>query len=141
MAESIVLRNASFPPFQKPQNLVVANPLIPLRQKSAQSTFGNHLFLEQSTLEAGKIRRKVFSVKRSLAKRALAGFIKPLHVGLVIADDQPIFRNLLRHLLEAEPDYKVIGEASDGAEAVKLVRQLKPDILLLDDAMPKYDGM
>jgi DNA-binding NarL/FixJ family response regulator len=44
-------------------------------------------------------------------------------------------------LLEAEPDHKVIGQTSDGAEAVKLVRQLKPDILILDLVMPKHFGM
>src|ERR1700726_4839568 len=60
---------------------------------------------------------------------------------IVIADDHPIFRDGLRRLLEGEPDLKVIGEASDGAEAVKLGRQLKPDILLLDLAMPKHPGL
>jgi DNA-binding NarL/FixJ family response regulator len=62
-------------------------------------------------------------------------------IRLVIADDHPIFRDGLRRLLEAESDLKVIGEASDGAEAVKLVRQLKPDILLLDLAMPRTPGL
>src|SRR5579864_732703 len=64
-------------------------------------------------------------------------------VRLVIADDHPIFRDGLRRLLEAEQkeEFKVIGEASDGAEAVKLAKQLKPDILLLDLAMPKHPGL
>src|ERR1700694_1917262 len=62
-------------------------------------------------------------------------------VRIVIADDHPIFRDGLRRLLESEPDLKVIGEACDGAEAVKLARQLKPDILLLDLAMPKHPGL
>ena len=62
-------------------------------------------------------------------------------IRLVIVDDHPIFRDGLRRLLEMEPDHKVIGEASDGDEAVKVVRQLKPDILLLDDVMPRYNGM
>jgi len=62
-------------------------------------------------------------------------------IRLVIADDHPIFRDGLRRLLEAESDLKVIGEARDGAEAVKLARQLKPDILLLDLAMPKHPGL
>ncbi|MGB9364282.1 MAG: response regulator transcription factor, partial [Candidatus Sulfotelmatobacter sp.] len=57
-------------------------------------------------------------------------FKKPQPIRIVIADDHPIFRDGLRRLLEAEPNLKVIGEASDGAEAVKMVRQLKPDILL-----------
>src|SRR5262249_8717131 len=66
---------------------------------------------------------------------------KPTPVRLVIADDHPIFRDGLRRLLEAEPEFKVIGEASDGADAVKLARQLKPDILLLDLAMPRHPGL
>ncbi|HEY6338280.1 MAG TPA: response regulator transcription factor [Candidatus Sulfotelmatobacter sp.] len=68
-------------------------------------------------------------------------FRKPQTVRIVIADDHPIFRDGLRRLLEAEPDLKVLGEASDGAEAVKLARSLKPDILLLDLAMPKHPGL
>src|SRR5215470_4349448 len=62
-------------------------------------------------------------------------------IRIVIADDHPIFRDGLRRLLETESDLKVIGEACDGAEAVKLVRQLKPDILLLDLAMPRHPGL
>jgi DNA-binding NarL/FixJ family response regulator len=61
-------------------------------------------------------------------------------VRLVIADDHPILRDGLRRLLEAE-DLEVLGEASDGAEAVTLARQLKPDILLLDTVMPSYSCM
>jgi two-component system, NarL family, nitrate/nitrite response regulator NarL len=61
-------------------------------------------------------------------------------VRIVIADDHPIFRDGLRRLLEAEPGLRVIGEAANGAEAVKLSRQLKPDILLLDLAMPGHPG-
>ena len=63
------------------------------------------------------------------------------NIRIVIADDHPIFRDGLRRLLEAEPGLKVIGEASDGADAVKLARQLKPDIMLLDLAMPRTPGL
>jgi two-component system nitrate/nitrite response regulator NarL len=62
-------------------------------------------------------------------------------IRIVIADDHPIFRDGLRRLLEAEPGLKVIGEACDGQEAVKLTMELKPDILLLDLAMPRHTGL
>jgi two-component system, NarL family, nitrate/nitrite response regulator NarL len=62
-------------------------------------------------------------------------------IRIVIADDHPIFRDGLRRLLEAEPGLKVIGEASDGNDAVKLARQLKPDVMLLDLAMPRQPGL
>src|SRR5258706_14598329 len=68
-------------------------------------------------------------------------FKKAQPVRIVIADDHPIFRDGLRRLLEAEPDLKLLGEASDGAEAVRMARQLKPDILLLDLAMPTHPGL
>jgi two-component system, NarL family, nitrate/nitrite response regulator NarL len=62
-------------------------------------------------------------------------------VRILIADDHPIFRHGLKTLLEAESDLRVIAEAGDGAEAVQLVAQMKPDILLLDLAMPRMPGM
>jgi two-component system nitrate/nitrite response regulator NarL len=62
-------------------------------------------------------------------------------VRILIADDHPIFRDGLKRLLESERDFKVVGEACDGVEAVKMVRQLKPEILLLDLAMPRRPGL
>ncbi len=62
-------------------------------------------------------------------------------VRILIADDHPIFRDGLKRLLESERDFKVIGEACNGLEAVKMVRQLKPEILLLDLAMPQRPGL
>jgi DNA-binding NarL/FixJ family response regulator len=62
-------------------------------------------------------------------------------VRIVIADDHPIFRDGLRRLLDVEPDLQVVGEAANGEQAVQLVRDLKPDILLLDIAMPRMGGL
>jgi DNA-binding NarL/FixJ family response regulator len=62
-------------------------------------------------------------------------------IRLVIADDHQIFRAGLRKLLETEPGFDVVGEASDGDEAIALVGQVHPDFLLLDLAMPTVPGL
>src|SRR5437868_9448338 len=62
-------------------------------------------------------------------------------VRLLIADDHPIVRDGLKKLLQLEDDFEVVGEASDGREVLEKVRDLDPDVLLLDLRMPHLDGL
>ncbi len=59
---------------------------------------------------------------------------------VLIADDHTILREGLRALLEASPEVTVIGEASDGHEAVQMANQLSPDVILIDLSMPRMNG-
>jgi DNA-binding NarL/FixJ family response regulator len=60
---------------------------------------------------------------------------------IVIADDHTIMREGLRSLLEAEPEFEVVGAVDNGRDAVRLASLLKPDLVLMDLAMPHMDGM
>jgi DNA-binding NarL/FixJ family response regulator len=62
-------------------------------------------------------------------------------IRVVIVDDQTLVRQGVRGLLELVPDIDVVGEASDGEEALKTVPELKPDVLLLDIRMPRVNGI
>lgn len=60
---------------------------------------------------------------------------------VVVADDHPLFRQGVVHTLDAEEDLEVVGEASDGTEAVELAEKHLPDLVLLDLAMPRVSGI
>ncbi len=62
-------------------------------------------------------------------------------ITVVIADDHPLFREALRKLLDADPGVRVLGEAGNGRDAIRLVHELKPEILLLDLVMPDTPGL
>jgi DNA-binding NarL/FixJ family response regulator len=62
-------------------------------------------------------------------------------INIILADDHQVVRKGLRALLSAEPDFMIVGEAGDGLETVKLVEELKPDILVLDLMMSGINGL
>jgi DNA-binding NarL/FixJ family response regulator len=62
-------------------------------------------------------------------------------IRLLIADDHPVVRDGLSGMFAPDPDFEVIGEAGDGAEAVRLAQALRPDVILMDLRMPGLDGV
>ncbi len=62
-------------------------------------------------------------------------------IRILLVDDHTILREGVRALLERQPDFEVIAEADNGRQAVDFVRQLKPDVVLMDIAMPLLNGI
>jgi DNA-binding NarL/FixJ family response regulator len=62
-------------------------------------------------------------------------------ISILLVDDQPMLRLGFRLVLDAQPDMSVVGEAAEGAEAVRLVASLRPDVVLMDVRMPGMDGI
>jgi len=62
-------------------------------------------------------------------------------IRVLLADDHALFREGLAGILAAQPDFDVVGEASDGLEALVKARELVPDLILMDIAMPGFDGL
>lgn len=68
--------------------------------------------------------------------------MKPKHrISLLIVDDHPVFRRGLRDIIEDNCEYNVVGEASEGAAALRLATELKPDITIVDIDMPQLNGL
>lgn len=62
-------------------------------------------------------------------------------LSLLLVDDHTIFRECLRRRLELEPDFKVVGEAADGSEAVMLASKLRPGVVIMDISLPRLNGL
>ena len=64
-----------------------------------------------------------------------------MKIGLVLVDDHAIVREGLRALLKNDPDIQILAEAADGAQAVQVVRKLRPDVVLMDVMLPTMNGI
>ena len=64
-----------------------------------------------------------------------------MKIRVMLADDQPLIREGLAIILNTQPDVQVVGQASDGREAIELARRTKPDVILMDIKMPNVDGI
>jgi DNA-binding NarL/FixJ family response regulator len=67
--------------------------------------------------------------------------LKSKIVNIIIADDHPLLRRALRDILETQTDFKVIAEANDGEDAIKLSIKMIPDVVIMDISMPKINGI
>ncbi|MDX1520043.1 MAG: response regulator transcription factor [Anaerolineae bacterium] len=63
------------------------------------------------------------------------------HIRLILADDHAVVRAGTKQLLERQPDFNIVGEASDGEEAVRLAHELQPDVVVMDVRMPRMSGV
>ena len=66
---------------------------------------------------------------------------KTERIKIMLADDHPLLREALRHVLEKEEDFEIVAETSDGEETIRLATELVPDVLIIDISMPKISGI
>jgi len=91
------------------------------------------------TINGGKEMLSVVTVPLEGQRKAMSKDAAVTRV--VLADDHDVVRQGLRRLLDRAPEIEVVGEASDGLEALQYVQELEPDVLLLDIEMPVMDGI
>jgi DNA-binding NarL/FixJ family response regulator len=69
------------------------------------------------------------------------GFLRRSSVGILLVDDFKPYRDFVTSLVADSPDLRIVGEASDGLEAIERAQQLKPDMVLMDMGLPKLNGL
>jgi NarL family two-component system response regulator LiaR len=80
-------------------------------------------------------------LEESQWRRCRVKVVNMSKTSIVVADDHPLLRDGIVNLLEKEADFEVIGQASDGEEAVRLVSERCPDVVVMDVEMPRMDGI
>ena len=83
--------------------------------------------------------QSIVSIAMASQREATVGLEKSVRV--ILVDDHMVMRQGLAGLLRAEPDIEIIGEASDGQSAIDLIRELRPNVVLMDISMPGMDGI
>ncbi len=76
-----------------------------------------------------------------LLKSSTSNIDQKSYIRILIADDHPLIRQSLKLILKSQADFKLVGEACDGEEAVNLALKLQPDVVLIDITMPKLNGL
>src|SRR5262249_53799686 len=122
--------------------------------RRAECPFANHRRRLRERRRAGRIRlagraRTSAVVRRNNARshrrrpwlHAYGGVAGMKTIRILLVDDQPLVREGLRTLLSVQSDFDVVGEASNGAEALRLARSLRPAVALMDLQMPVLDGV
>jgi DNA-binding NarL/FixJ family response regulator len=80
-------------------------------------------------------------IEEAIAQMDREPRLEGTHSRIVVVDDHPLMRDALARALDEQPDLEVVGEASDGLEAVELCRRLEPELVLMDVMMPRMDGL
>ena len=87
------------------------------------------------------VRRLIGGARQvRMSELQLAAPAKP-QVRVLVVDDSAVTREVLAHLLNSDPEIRVVGQATNGAEAVEMTATLRPDLVMMDLMMPGMDGM
>jgi len=97
------------------------------------------VFAEENESRTNETRPRISVVVSPELKAGTPSVGKKIRI--ILVDDHLVMRQGLAGLLRGEPDFEIAGEASDGESAVKLVREIRPDVTLMDIGMPRMDGI
>jgi len=99
--------------------------LVAMREQALAA--GGHLYIESAPGKGTEIRIEILR--------------ETMKISIFLADDHTVLREGLKYILESQNDIIVVGEAADGLTAVKMIQDLKPDVVIMDISMPKLNGI